>query len=363
MTCPVGTDVSRAAGILRDGGLVAFATETVYGLGASALDPAALARLFEVKNRPRFDPIIAHISDVTGLPQLAAEIPPVARSLAERFWPGPLTLVLRKTQITPDLLTAGLPSVAVRVPAHPLALELLRAVSFPVAAPSANLFGHVSPTTAEHVAEQLGDKIDYILDGGPCRVGLESTVLDLTGAIPVLLRPGGLPVEEIEALIGPVTIRRANSSDEAEAQLAPGMLPRHYAPRTRLVIVENIEPPEAGKRIGLLTFRPPTTNLLSDRMQEREGEALAEPTPNSPNALPSEPPPPSRGRAGVGGAFAAIEVLSPAGDLREAAANFFAALRRLDALGLDAIVAVPFPNEGLGRALNDRLQRAANSQR
>ena len=274
------------------------------------------------------------------------EIPPIARKLAERFWPGPLTLVLPKTAVVPDLLTAGLPNVAVRVPAHPLALELLRAVPFPIAAPSANLFGHVSPTTAAHVAEQLGEKIDYILDGGPCRVGLESTVLDCTGDIPRLLRPGGLPLEEIEAIVGLVEIHDSKTPDDTTSQLAPGMLPRHYAPRTRLVIVDQIELPADGQRVGLLSLTHPNANPQTIQKEAREAE------------IPSPP----RGRVRVGGPFAAIEVLSPTGDLREAAANFFAALRRLDALGLDVIVATPFPNEGLGRALNDRLTRASKAK-
>jgi len=324
MQCPVGTDVSLAAEILRRGGLVAFATETVYGLGANALDAAALARVFEVKRRPRFDPIIAHIADTDQLPLLASDIPKTAHRLIARFWPGPLTLVLPKTEVVPDLLTAGLPSVAVRVPDHPLALELLRAVDFPVAAPSANLFGMISPTTAAHVAEQLGASIDYILDGGPCQVGLESTVLHVTETSATLLRAGGLPVEDIEAAIGPVRIETTSSQTTGESQPAPGMLPRHYAPRTPLVVVDDVWLADVGKRFALLTLRP-----------IGGGEKWAK-------------------------WFAAIEVLSPTGDLREAAMNFFAALRRLDAMGLDAIVATPFPEAGLGRALNDRLRRATH---
>lgn len=323
MPCPIGTDVSQAAAILRDGGLVAFATETVYGLGANALNARAVARIFEVKNRPSFDPIIVHIADFDWLPKLTRTIPARANELASEFWPGPLTMVLPKADIVPDIVTSGLSSVGIRMPDHSTALQLIREAGVPVAAPSANPFGRISPTCAEHVAEMLSDRIDYILDGGPCRVGVESTVLDLSSEVPALLRPGGLPVEAIETLIGPVAIAGLNASHGEQAMPAPGMLPRHYAPGTRLVVfaTEADIPQELPRRTGLLSLRPP-----SDRSK-----------------------------------FAAIEVLSESGDLTEAAANFFAALRRLDALGLDLIVAVSFPEQGLGRALNDRLRRAALS--
>lgn len=321
--CPIGDDILHAAEILRGGGLVAFATETVYGLGANALDPRAVARVFEVKGRPRFDPLIVHLHEQAAIEPLVADFPPAARALAERFWPGPLTLVLPKTARVPDLVTAGLPTVALRVPDHPLALELLRAAGVPVAAPSANLFGSVSPTRAGHVAEQLGDRIDYILDGGPCRVGVESTVLSLAGEHPVLLRPGGVTREELEAAIGPVCVA-ASDAAEGEAAASPGMLSRHYAPRTPLIMCDPHELPRmvdggGTARVGLLAFRQPDSTA----------------------------------------GFAAVEVLSPGGDLREAAAEFFAALRRLDAQGLDRIVAERFPNTGLGVALNDRLRRAS----
>jgi L-threonylcarbamoyladenylate synthase len=329
MTCPVSTDVRRAAQILRDGGLVAFATETVYGLGADAFNVHAVARIFEVKGRPKFDPLIVHIADRLRHESLVTQVPPSAQRLAERFWPGPLTLVLPKAEAVPDLVTAGLSTVAVRIPDHPQALEFLRLANVPVAAPSANPFGQVSPTCAEHVAEQLGDRIDFILDGGPCRVGVESTVLQLTDGIPLLLRHGGVPVEEIEAVIGPVTIATSAEHPALQAPAAPGMLSRHYAPRTPLEIVEEASlaaEREAGseperRRIGLLAFDP----------------------------VPSI----------TAGRFAAVEVLSETGDLTEATANFFAALRRLDAQHLDLIAALPFPDRGLGRALNDRLRRAA----
>lgn len=318
MSCPIGTDVERAALLLARGGLVAFATETVYGLGADALDWAAVARIFEAKGRPRFDPLIVHVADADWLEQLVVSVPQVAAKLIDRFWPGPLTLVLPKTSLVPDLVTAGLSSVAVRMPAHPSAAELLRLARTPIAAPSANLFGQVSPTTAGHVAQQLGSRIDYILDGGPCQVGLESTVLDLCGVSPVLLRPGGLSCESIEAVIGPVQSAGTVSHDTC-SQRSPGMLATHYATRTPLVFARANEPLPSAARIGLLAF-------------------VAEPLPEG---------------------FAAVEILSPRGDLAEAAANLFAAMHRLDGQQLDLIVARPVPDTGLGQAINDRLQRAA----
>ena len=318
MTCPIGTDVERAASLLREGRLVAFPTETVYGLGADALNPHAVARIFAAKGRPLFDPLIVHLADASWISRVAAGISLQARELVRHFWPGPLTLVLPKTEAVPDLVTSGLPTVAVRVPDHPVARELLSKADTPAAAPSANLFGRLSPTTAAHVADQLADRIDYILDGGPCRVGVESTVLSIATDTPVLLRPGGLPLEEIEAAIGPVARPDVSRHPSAAAQPSPGMLPRHYAPRTPVRIGRAVDFTPAGRRVGLLTWRP---------------EGLA--------------------------GFAAIEALSPTGDLTEAAANFFAAMRRLDAQSLDLILAEPFPEHGLGRALNDRLRRAA----
>jgi L-threonylcarbamoyladenylate synthase len=319
MNCPTGTDVERAARLLVGGGLVAFATETVYGLGANALDTRAVARIFEVKGRPRFDPLIVHVADPKCLERLVTAIPDLARALIERFWPGPLTLVLPKAAIVPDLVTAGLPSVAVRMPAHPLALKLLERADTPIAAPSANLFGQVSPTTSQHVADQLGSQIDYILDGGPCSVGLESTVLNLSGAVPTLLRPGGVSREQIEEVVGAVASISLVSVG-VKPQLGPGLLATHYATRTPLVLAKPEDQLPDAPRVGLLAFQP---------------ESSLQP-------------------------FAAVEILSPRGDLAEAAANLFAAMRRLDVLNLDLIVARPVPDIGLGGAINDRLRRAAS---
>ncbi len=306
--------VAEAAAILRRGGLVAFPTETVYGLGANALDAAAVARVFEVKSRPSFDPLIVHLADASALGTVAEDRDPRVRILSERFWPGPLTLVLPRHERVPEIVTAGLDSVGVRVPAHPVAHALLRAVGTPVAAPSANPFGYVSPTTAAHVSERLGAAIDLVLDGGPCRVGLESTILSLAGE-PLILRPGGVPREELEDALGqPIAI-----APPAERPAAPGQLLKHYATRTPLRILAAGAPPaEPGRRIGLLAFGP---------------------------------------HAPAG--YAAVEVLAPDGRLATAAARLFAALRRLDALGLEAILAEPCPESGLGHAIMDRLRRAA----
>jgi len=298
---------------------VAFPTETVYGLGADALNSLAVARIFEVKNRPRFDPLIVHIAAPRSITKLCSVVDSRATKLTERFWPGPLTLVLPKTQVVPDIVTAGLPSVAVRMPSHTVALELIRQAGTPIAAPSANPFGYLSPTTAEHVEEQIGEKVDLILDAGKCTIGIESTIIDLTGREPVVLRPGGLAIEEIEKVIGKVRISTARS----QRPLSPGQLPRHYSPHTPVKIIAG-EPAEIsnGKRAGLLAFKP---------LKEK---------------LPYE----------------VVEVLSPAGDLREAAANFFSCLHRLDRAGLDIIYAEAVPETGLGKAIMDRLRKAGGER-
>lgn len=312
--------LDRAAELIRNGGVVAFPTETVYGLGANAFDGRAVARIFEIKRRPRFDPLIVHVAGPESMEQLVTDIPRPARLLMERFWPGPLTLVLEKSGRVPDIVTAGLPTVAVRMPRHPMAIALIERCGSPIAAPSANLFGCVSPTAAEHVAEQLGDNADLILDGGPTSVGIESTVLAFLPDGPVLLRHGGVEVEAIEAAIGPVSCDR-RTRDDGRVE-SPGMLPRHYAPRTPLKTVDRGETEFEtwGGKVGYLAFRSPPQ----------------------------------------GGHFEAVEVLSPDGDMREAAARLFGAIRRLDSMGLDLILAELVPNEGLGRAVNDRLSRAEN---
>ena len=304
--------IARAAESLRAGGVVAFPTETVYGLGALALEPLAAARIFEIKQRPSFDPLIVHVLDRAMLARVVGELPPLAQRLAAGFWPGPLTLVLRKTREVPDLVTAGLPTVAVRMPSHPVPRALLAAVGAPIAAPSANPFGGLSPTRAEHVAAGLGERVDLILDGGPSEHGLESTIVALEPR-PALLRPGAIPIEAIEAITGPLLREAAEGTIRA-----PGGLPQHYSPRTPLRIADPASVPLAERgRAAALT--------LSD---ECEG-------------------------------YAAVRVLSRRGDLREAAAAFFEALHALDALGLERIDAAPLPPQGLGLAMMDRLARAA----
>ncbi len=309
--------IQKAAAILRDGGIVAFPTETVYGLGAVIFDEIAVARIFEAKQRPRFDPLIVHIADTEQLSQLVTDIPSIAKALIERFWPGPLTLIVPKSAAVPDLVTSGLPSLAVRMPDHPLARELIRQTGSPLAAPSANAFGHTSPTKAEHVRSSLGNSVDYILDGGPSAVGIESTIVALLRDPPELLRPGGLEAETIEAVTGP--LRRPCAAVSGPLH-APGMLSHHYAPRTPFRLQANLEPPRTGSiRAGALAFQ----------------------------CVPDS----SR--------FVAVEILSTSGNLREAAANLFSAMHRLDGYSLDIIIAERVPERGLGLAINDRLTRAA----
>jgi L-threonylcarbamoyladenylate synthase len=308
--------IEKAADIIRKGGLAAFPTETVYGLGCNVGNPLAVARIYEVKARPRIDPIIVHVADRESAARYGV-FPESAGRLMSKFWPGPLTLVVPKLDSVPSIVTAGLETVAIRVPAHPAALALIRAVGGGIAAPSANPFGYVSPTDARHVAEQLADKIDLILDGGPCSVGVESTILSLAGDTPCLLRAGGVAVEDLEGTLGKVE----SNLSTAERPEAPGQLKRHYATRTRLEIAGEASGDEVkpGEKAGLLAFTPP-----------------ADP-----------------------GAYAAVEVLSPLGNLREAAANLFRALRHLDSLGLDRIIARPVPETGLGVAIMDRLRRCS----
>jgi L-threonylcarbamoyladenylate synthase len=304
--------IAEAGHLIRSGALVAFPTETVYGLGADATNGEAVARVFDAKGRPTFNPLIVH---VLGLEQAKAigTFSPTARRLAEAFWPGPLTLVVprRETTDISELVSAGLPTIALRAPDHPVARALLKEAQRPIAAPSANRSGHVSATRAEHVAADLGERAAVILDGGPTAHGLESTVLSLVGTTPVLLRPGAVPAETIEQVIGEPLARRTEAGD---VLTSPGQLQSHYAPRARL-------------RLNAQTWQP--------------GEAVL--------------------AFGPVADFAARTIinLSPSGDLIEAAANLFAALRTLDASGAATIAVTPVPSHGLGEAINDRLERAA----
>ena len=310
--------VAAAARVLAEGGLVAFPTETVYGLGADATNPAAVARIYQAKGRPAFNPLIAHVGDIAAARQIG-RFDAAATALAEAFWPGPLTLVLPKTPncAVADLATAGLETVAIRLPAHPVARDILRAFGGPVAAPSANISGHVSPTTAAHVQSDLTGRIDLIVDGGPVAVGVESTIIGCFDE-PMLLRPGGVPRAEIERVLSRA-LRQAPTDAESDSgqPLAPGMLASHYAPRAKV-------------RLNAVTLEA--------------GEALL-----------------AFGLGAISGIDAASAVmnLSERGDLGEAAANLFGHLRALDGKGVPAIAVMPVPDEGLGEAINDRLRRAA----
>ncbi len=309
--------LAEAARTLSAGGLVAFPTETVYGLGADATNPAAVARLYQAKGRPAFNPLISHVADLAAAERIG-RFDTQAAALARAFWPGPLTLVLPKTQgcAVAELATAGLDTIAIRVPSHPLARAILTAFGKPVVAPSANLSGHVSPTTAAHVQSDLEGRIDLIVDGGPVEVGVESTIVGCFET-PMLLRPGGLPREAIERVLGRgLKQPPADAETDSGQPLAPGMLASHYAPRTRVRLnATTIEPGEA-----LLAFGPPL--------------------------------------AGAEHA-AAVMNLSARGDLNEAAANLFGYLRALDAKAAAMIAVMPIPHHGLGEAINDRLRRAA----
>jgi L-threonylcarbamoyladenylate synthase len=315
VTTELGRDVQKAAALLERGLLVAIPTETVYGLAANAYDAEAVAQIFEAKNRPKFDPLIVHTASLDQAREQVSAIPDWASSLARRFWPGPLTLVLPKRELIPDIVTAGLPNVAVRVPAHDVALDLLARLDFPLAAPSANPFGYVSPTRAEHVMAQLEGKISYVLDGGECSVGVESTIVAEKEGKLRILRLGGVSVEEIEELVGPVeTILHSTSNPEA-----PGQLETHYAPKTP-VILGAIDPSlQTSEKQALVSFQTRYANVPPELQV----------------------------------------VLSPEGNLREAAKNLFAALRYVDTLDVDRILIEPVPDVGIGRAINDRLRRAA----
>ena len=311
----IGQDIAAAKAYLEAGNVVGIPTETVYGLAGNALNPDAVLTIFRVKNRPALDPLIVHADSLRKVEPFVSHIPEAARRLANSGWPGPLTLLLPKRDLIPDLVTSGLPTVAVRVPNHPLTLALLGSLAFPLAAPSANPFGYISPTTARHVADQLGSQVPYILDGGPAQIGLESTIVGFEGAVPTIYRLGGMAIEEIERLVGPVNIRTHSTSSPQ----APGMLSSHYAPRKPLLLLAPGTTPPPGERTGALAFQKPFDSLYAKNQR----------------------------------------VLSPTGNLAEAAKNLFAHLRALDALDLDVLYAESLPNEGLGQAMNDRLRRAS----
>lgn len=313
MRATISNSVLDATEFLNRGKLVAIPTETVYGLAANALNADAVVQIFETKNRPHFDPLIVHVASPEHVAALATDISAAAQMLMEKLWPGPLTIVLRKRECIPHIVTSGMDTVGVRMPDHLLTLELLRTLDFPLAAPSANPFGYISPTSAQHVDEQLGDCIPYILDGGECRIGVESTIIDCSQPIPTVLRLGGTSVEAIQELIGEVHVNAVSTSSPK----APGMLHSHYAPRKPLV-VGNIHEllHQHGQNVSILSFKDSFHNFRNIRLSET-------------------------------------------GDLHEAARNLFAAMRKLDADHHDIILAEFVPDYGLGRAINDRLKRAS----
>ena len=297
---------------------MAIPTETVYGLAANGLNTEAVARIFSMKQRPSFDPLILHFYGPEQLPEYVESVPELASRLLNAFAPGPLTLILDKRSIIPDIVTAGMESVAIRFPGHPLTRELLKVLPFPLAAPSANVFGQTSPTRAEHVQAQLGDQLSWILDGGACAIGLESTIVDVRGNDPIILRQGGITQEALEALIGQKLETKLSSSKPS----APGMLLAHYSPGVPLLLIKEGEAlPEVDKKCGFLGFR----NKRDDHEQLVQF------------------------------------ILSKSGGLEEAAANLFEGLRVLAAGGVEQIFAEAVPDIGLGRAINDRLRRAAHS--
>lgn len=309
------TSPEAASRILRSGGVVAIPTETVYGLAGNAFDVHALAKIFEAKNRPTFDPLILHIAAVSEVETLASEFPKEAKILAEKFWPGPLTMVLPKRDSVPDLATSSLPTAAIRFPSHPIAQEVIRLTGVPLAAPSANLFKHVSPTTARHVAEQLAGRIDGIVDGGACKVGVESTIVSFAGEVPTLLRPGAVTLEMLREAIGEVKIHESSSAP-GKVQ-APGMLDTHYRPK-----------------VPLFYGTPPRGAVLPAKVARI---AFG----NTPSEIPE------------------TLNLSKSGDLLEATANLYAQMHELDSAEFSLILVDPIPEIGLGRALNDRLRRAS----
>lgn len=313
----IGSDINKARDLLNLNELVAIPTETVYGLAGNALDVRAVTKIYEVKDRPFFDPLIIHTDHLDHISHLVKEIPEALKALANEFMPGPLTILLEKTKSVPDMVTAGSDKVAVRVPNHPLTLELLKSLDFPLAAPSANPFGYISPTKAKHVNDQLKDKIQYILDGGDCEVGLESTIVEWKNNKLIVLRKGGITVETLEKYVEEVVVTEASTSNPT----APGMLASHYAPRVPVMINPTVDAIEEYniERIGVLAFK------------------------KAKNIIPIENQ----------------LILSKSGDLNEAAKNLFSYMRILDNMDIDLIITEILPEEGLGRAINDKLRRAS----
>lgn len=314
----IGTDIKKALALLQEGNVVGIPTETVYGLAANAFNKKAVAQIFTIKNRPSFDPLILHTDSLSTIRTFVHSIPHEAEMLANTFMPGPLTLLLQKKDTIPDIVTSGLPQVAVRIPSHPMTLALLAALPFPIAAPSANPFGYISPTTAQHVEDQLGNKLPYILDGGNCKIGVESTILGFENGKPIIYRKGGLAIEEIESIIGRVIIKEHSSSNPK----SPGMLKSHYSPGCPLILghIPSLLQKYKGQSIGVISFQQ-YYDEIGDEWQI---------------------------------------TLSSKGDSEEAAHRLFSGMRHLDKMQPEIILAELLPEKGLGRAINDRLRRAAS---
>ncbi len=320
MDTSIGKDITLAANLIKEGRLVAIPTETVYGLAGNALDENVVLSIFKTKDRPEFDPLIVHISGADQVEKYAKDIPDAAFKLMNHFWPGPLTLLLNKKSNIPDLLTSGLNTVALRMPNHPMTLELLRSLDFPLAAPSANPFGYISPTTAQHVADQLSGKIPYILDGGACAVGIESTIIGFDNNICTVYRLGGMALDDIEKIVGPVKVLTSSASDPR----APGMLKSHYAPAKPVYFGElaQLISSHSLKNAAVLCFTGDDHDF--------------------PHHVP-------------------VFTLSPHGNIEEAAKYLFAALREFDQSQAHFLLAEKFPDKGLGKAINDRLLRASHA--
>ncbi|NNF35476.1 MAG: threonylcarbamoyl-AMP synthase [Saprospiraceae bacterium] len=317
----ISKDIEVATQILERGDIIAIPTETVYGLAGNIFDDGAIRKIFALKQRPLFNPLIVHIPSINNLNDIVEDVPIKANKLADAFWPGPLTLILKKKSAVPDLVTAGKPTVAVRIPNHPLTLQLLENLNFPLAAPSANPFGSISPTTPSHVFGYFSGKLPMVLDGGNCERGIESTIIGFENDEPIVYRLGSIALEEIEVVVGPVKVRNKKESTPT----APGMLSRHYAPNTPTHLVEDVSDFIAhmvGEKIGVVLFKE----------KIKEGHHIHQ------------------------------IVLSDAGNLEEATSRLYAALHYLDGMDLDLIVAEKFPDEGLGKSINDRLERATKQK-
>ncbi|MFN5846581.1 MAG: L-threonylcarbamoyladenylate synthase [Flavobacteriia bacterium] len=315
----IGKDIRKAAELLEKGEVIGFPTETVYGLAGNALNSSAVEKIFSVKNRPKYNPLILHADSIDKILNYVKEAPPISKKLMDAFWPGPLTLLLPKAENVPDLVTAGNPILAIRIPAHSIARALLSRLDFPLAAPSANPFGYISPTTSAHVDKQIGSKIPYILEGGNCMEGIESTIIGFEGEKAIIFRLGAISVEEVARVLPDVEVKVLSATHP----IAPGMLPYHYSPKTPMVLTDNVQGSIelfSGKQVGIIVHSQ--DNWFA-------GNSI-------------------------------VEHLTKTDDLKEAARNLYAAMQNLDSRELDVIITERFPDKEIGRTLNDRLEKAAN---